>query len=407
MMFRGTKRRPVDESQCFQLPYQGFLQGLTVVLTCLLAISLVPASALATEGSANVETGVNDAEAVARFYDSLHLPDGMQLNAVVPAGFVGGAGALYTTPRDGSTVYNASLPDEYDLRDVDGKSYVTPVKSQNPWSTCWAFATDAALESSMLMQGVAADEVDLSERFLSYFHRVPASGQTLGLFGASSQVGEGTFSVDADVFDAGGNVAEAANFILSMNGLARESAAPYQNDEGVYETREDPLLDGIQASMYSREGTWSLDESVMCDSSNRAGNVERAEVIPGSYNSYLASTGELALGDYDEGATSRAKQAIMDGGAIVANYCADVSTPDDEAMSTENFSMVNWRQYMDEPALSNHSVAVVGWDDEDSKDNFPTTPAGDGAWIVKNSWGCKDGGVGGTSGWGVDFQRRP
>ena len=162
MMFRGTKRRPVDESQCFQLPYQGFLQGLTVVLTCLLAISLVPASALATEGSANAETGVNDAEAVARFYDSLHLPDGMQLNAVVPAGFVGGAGALYTTPRDGSTVYNASLPDEYDLRDVDGKSYVTPVKSQNPWSTCWAFATDAALESSMLMQGVAADEVDLS-----------------------------------------------------------------------------------------------------------------------------------------------------------------------------------------------------------------------------------------------------
>ena len=325
----------------------------------------------------------------------------MQLNAVVPAGFVGGAGALYTTPRDDSTVYNASLPDEYDLRDVDGKSYVTLVKSQNPWSTCWAFATVAALESSMLMQGVAADEVDLSERFLSYFHRVPVSGQTLGLFGASSQVGEGTFSVDADVFGAGGNVAEAANFILSMNGLARESAALYQNDEGVYETWEDPLLDGIQASMYSREGTWSLDESVMRDSSNRAGNVERAEVIPGPYNSYLASTGELALGDYDEGATSRAKQAIMDGGAIVANYCADVSTPDDETMSTESFSMVNWCQYMDEPALSNHSVAVVGWDDEYSKDNFPTTPAGDGAWIVKNSWGCKDGGVGGTSGWGV------
>ena len=213
--------------------------------------------------------------------------------------------------------------------------------------------------------------------------------------------------MDADVFDVGGNVAEAANFILSMNGLARESAAPYQNDEGVCETWGDPLLDGIQASMYSREGTWSLDESVMRDSSNRAGNVERAEVIPGSYNSYLASTGELALGDYDEGATNRAKQAIMDGGAIVANYCADVSTPDDETMSTENFSMVNWCQYMDEPALSNHSVTVVGWDDEYSKDNFPTMPAGDGAWIVKNSWGCKDGGIGGTSGWGVDFQRRP
>ena len=35
---------------------------------------------------------------------------------------------------------------------------------------------------------------------------------------------------------------------------------------------------------------------------------------------------------------------------------------------------------------ANHGVAIVGWDDDYSRDNFLTTPAGDGAWIVKNSW---------------------
>ncbi|MDO5810151.1 MAG: C1 family peptidase [Methanobrevibacter sp.] len=41
----------------------------------------------------------------------------------------------------------------------------------------------------------------------------------------------------------------------------------------------------------------------------------------------------------------------------------------------------------------NHYVTLVGWNDTFSKDQFSTTPAGDGAWICKNSWG---------TGWGDD-----
>lgn len=36
---------------------------------------------------------------------------------------------------------------------------------------------------------------------------------------------------------------------------------------------------------------------------------------------------------------------------------------------------------------SNHAVTLVGWDDNYSKSNFLDTPANDGAWIVKNSYG--------------------
>ena len=51
--------------------------------------------------------------------------------------------------------------------------------------------------------------------------------------------------------------------------------------------------------------------------------------------------------------------------------------------------------YYNGTAGTNHLVAVVGWDDSFPASNFSTTPAGNGAWLVKNSWGTGwgDGGL--------------
>ena len=54
-------------------------------------------------------------------------------------------------------------------------------------------------------------------------------------------------------------------------------------------------------------------------------------------------------------------------------------------------SIYNSLYITDATKTSNHAVAVVGWDDNFSRYNFATTPAGDGAFIIRNSWGASWG----------------
>ena len=64
----------------------------------------------------------------------------------------------------------ADAPAKFDLRNVDGKNYVTPVKFQNPFGNCWGFAATATAETSILgsnlaiIDGLDAETFDLSEK---------------------------------------------------------------------------------------------------------------------------------------------------------------------------------------------------------------------------------------------------
>ena len=79
------------------------------------------------------------------------------------------------------------------------------------------------------------------------------------------------------------------------------------------------------------------------------------------------------------------KKAIIECGAVSSSFSA----------FTDNFEYYNPSTaafYRDEFGMDHsHAISIVGWDDNYSKDNFEITPQGDGAWIVKNSWGSEWG----------------
>ena len=83
----------------------------------------------------------------------------------------------------------------------------------------------------------------------------------------------------------------------------------------------------------------------------------------------------------DAADNDRIKGALLAyGGLAVALYWSDT------------YYNPNTHAYYDNvPGSSNHEVTIIGWDDNYPKTNFSIAPAGNGAFLCKNSWGTSWG----------------
>jgi hypothetical protein len=114
-----------------------------------------------------------------------------------------------------------------------------------------------------------------------------------------------------------------------------------------------------------------------------------------SQSDYLISDVYYVTGNGSEDEAEiekRAKHFLSEGYALICSVYYD----DGESIFTNNLTG-SW--YVPEDVEKkymgvNHSVLIVGWDDNYSKDNFLNEPPGDGAWLVKNSWGIFSGDLG-------------
>lgn len=77
------------------------------------------------------------------------------------------------------------------------------------------------------------------------------------------------------------------------------------------------------------------------------------------------------------------KSAIFNYGSVDASFYGQSTIDDVNPYFNDNTSA----QYVDKFYEATHEISIVGWDDNYSRDNFIITPPGDGAWIVKNSYG--------------------
>lgn len=81
-----------------------------------------------------------------------------------------------------------------------------------------------------------------------------------------------------------------------------------------------------------------------------------------------------------------AKYALINFGAISIGVYATYAMSYDQT-SAESWSAENAAYYYQGSEISNHAVDIVGWEDNYPTSKFATQPPGNGAWIVRNSWG--------------------
>ena len=291
------------------------------------------------------------------------------------------------------------LPAKFDLRD---RGVVTPVKIQNPWGSCWSFGCIAAAESSILSylgQTWQENRLDLSEKHLAWFAVQPVTADEAG----PEQAGEGLQLVDESkngtnaVYDVGGFSTYVTTLFSSGVGPEPEAAFPYRGAEGrtlvddleaalgggeSYDAKE--LADMRANDVYSDKDDWTIPRQAGDGASNRnlfsGFTLRDGNILP----RLTTFDWETRLARPNGEGVRAAKEELLAGHGVCISYCAA-----DQFLYKDN-----WAQYayVNEPA--NHTVCIVGWDDTYPKENFSPDyrlqPKGDGAWIVKNSWGSED-----------------
>jgi len=236
---------------------------------------------------------------------------------------------LSKLPTAPSLAQAQAYPATYDLRTLNK---VSPVENQGQCGSCWTFATFSSLESYLLP-------------------------------GLTTHYSENNLKNLAD-FDytccAGGDSA------MSTAYLARWGTT---------------MTDSTGSAIYAGPVTSASDPyNLSCTSSPTT-----SQIAMHVQNVYFLPLKQSPLDN------NAIKSALMTYGGVFTGFEWNVTA----GLAPSAYYNPTTAAYYDgniaDKNTANHAVTIVGWDDNYSKMNFSTTPPGNGAWIVKNSWGTSFG----------------
>ena len=283
--------------------------------------------------------------------------------------------------KNGRKLFRATtLPEKYDSREKTnedtGLSYISPIRKQNPYGSCWMFSTMAMFEASIRKKGLAKteEESNLSEAALMYYvykglNDVTKEGSehldNPGLEGNDYAYYPGDWA------DRGGN-----QFMSTITASAYVSTL-YENADTSYSRL---------ASFEDEVPNYTLDGKYAFNSNNYVVN-----------NIYYINKANRDL----------MKKAIMEHGAIGISYFAGQATAAGTGGDDKYMNKPDGKHYYYTGSLGktkydnnqqNHAIAIVGWDDNIPNTNFrykkngytaEESPEENGGWICRNSWGTE------------------
>ena len=324
-----------------------------------------------------------------------------------------------------------ALPSKMDLRDVDGKNYVTPVKFQNPWGSCWSFAVIAASETSLLYEnGTTSEEfkennggkeLNLSEKALAWFssHAITKADVELGSI-PSSQVGEGVDSSELEKINQNASYNNGGMLFLGASLFAagigpKDEYQSFKGEENEYPYAYRGKNGWTDYDVYVGEQAEKLKPMVLLDWREQVlkeaaslGIVDPPEekiqkIIEKYYNDTLESEREKGSGDgepfskFDDWTIPTDKEhrissnvAILQESSILPSPSTDrenfIASAKKELNAGRPISIAylaqqspdsspylseKWAQYIyKDVERINHGVTIVGYDDNYSRSNF-------------------------------------
>jgi uncharacterized repeat protein (TIGR02543 family) len=251
-----------------------------------------------------------------------------------------------------TTVSADPLPASFDWR-TENPQILVAARDQNPYGSCWAFAATAVMEGSAVQNGLTATSIMLSPKQLVY-----------------AAYNSQTFETPAgySALNAGGNSLYSAAALGKWFGPVDEARVPYGTSTAI----TDPAI--YAASDYHLREMRMLPMPKNNTTAQAAYSAENVETIKRAVKTWGPVATAFYWGNYWKSSTNSPYNST------VYYYC--------------NNSHYNPADPYGNPLgvnIPNHAVVIVGWDDSISRTNFNTNidsqPPGDGAWLIRNSWG--------------------